>query len=155
MEWKFLEADRSAQLLALVAATEGGGQNEIPVGAVICAANGKILAYSPNQSLKNHDPIGHAEIRVLRQAAQRMENYRLSGAVLTVSLQPCPMCLFAANIARINKINYLAQQFFPNINSQYIEIKNKSSYASTNQEDPMTLAAGNLLRFFFEKKRAI
>ncbi len=88
-------------LLALEQADLAGKQGEVPVGAVVLDAGGMVLAAARNQTLRLTDPSGHAEILALREAAARVGDYRLSGAVLAVTLEPCLMCLGAMIQARI------------------------------------------------------
>lgn len=78
-------------------------EDEIPVGAVI-VQNNKLIAQAHNQSIKNSDPTAHAEIQVIRKAGIELSNYRLNGATLYVTLEPCPMCYSALVHARIKKI---------------------------------------------------
>lgn len=88
-------------LLALEQADLAGKHGEVPVGAVVLDSGGRVLAAARNQTLQLTDPAGHAEIVALRQAAARLGNHRLSGAVLAVTLEPCLMCLGAMVQARI------------------------------------------------------
>ncbi len=83
------------------AAALGG---ESPIGAVIVSAAGEILAAAGNAPIATHDPTGHAEIRAMRAAAQRLGNYRLMGATLYVTLEPCAMCAGAISHARIARL---------------------------------------------------
>ena len=77
---------------------------EVPVGAVVVAANGTIIGRGHNQPVTLADPSAHAEILALRQAGATMGNYRLAGCVLVVTLEPCLMCTGAAVHARLNGI---------------------------------------------------
>jgi tRNA(adenine34) deaminase len=88
---------------ALALAREAGAAGEVPVGAVV-VLDGKIVGRGLNQPICAHDPTAHAEIMALRAAARHMENYRLPGCELYVTLEPCTMCsgaIFHARIARI------------------------------------------------------
>lgn len=78
-------------------------EGEIPVGAVI-VQNGQIIAQSHNQPIASNDPTAHAEIQLLRSAGKKLENYRLNGTSLYVTLEPCAMCLGAMMHARIKRI---------------------------------------------------
>ncbi len=89
---------------ALVQARFAGIAGEVPVGAVVIDATGSILAESGNICISASDPSGHAEMAALRQAAQRVDNYRLPDVTVYVTLEPCPMCaalLVHARIARL------------------------------------------------------
>jgi tRNA(adenine34) deaminase len=92
---------RHALMLAERAAAEG----EVPVGAVV-VRDGEILGEGWNRPIGAHDPTAHAEIQALRAAAQRIGNYRLTGALLYVTLEPCPMCAGAIVHARIARVVY-------------------------------------------------
>lgn len=84
------------------AAAEAG---EAPIGAVVVdPATGEIIARAGNAPIARHDPTAHAEILVLRQAAERVGNYRLTGLTLVVTLEPCAMCAGAISHARIGRL---------------------------------------------------
>lgn len=87
--------------LALELARQAGGQGEVPVGAVVLAPDGRLLAQAHNAPIGLHDPTGHAEVLALRQAGLAMGNYRLPGSILAVTVEPCLMCLGAAVHARV------------------------------------------------------
>jgi len=92
---------------ALAQAQAAAAAGEIPVGAVIVdPTTDQIVAEAGNAPVANHDPTGHAEIRVLRLAAQALENYRLTGLELYVTLEPCAMCAGAISHARIGRLVY-------------------------------------------------
>ena len=82
-------------------------KDEVPVGAVI-VENGKIIATSHNQNLILKDPTAHAEILVMRKAANIKDSARLDGCDLYVTLEPCAMCASAIALARIRRIYYAA-----------------------------------------------
>ncbi|MDR1777371.1 MAG: nucleoside deaminase [Desulfovibrio sp.] len=87
---------------ALEAARQGARLGEIPVGALVAEQGGRILACSHNASVSLHDPTAHAEILALRAAGKTLDNYRLAGCVLVVTLEPCPMCAAALVHARLD-----------------------------------------------------
>ncbi len=91
--------------LALEQARKGAEQGEVPVGAVFCAPDGRMLAAARNACLELNDPTAHAEILVLRRAAEALGNYRLGGA-LVVTLEPCLMCAGALAHARVDMLVY-------------------------------------------------
>jgi tRNA(adenine34) deaminase len=88
---------------ALKLADKAAHQGEIPVGALLVQDNQKI-AEAWNQSITLSDPTAHAEILVLRQAGEKLNNYRLLNTTLYVSLEPCPMCAGAMIHARIKRV---------------------------------------------------
>ena len=92
---------RRALELAQRAAREG----EVPIGAVVVLAN-DVVGEGWNRPIASHDPSAHAEIQAMRAAAQHVRNYRLTGATLYVTLEPCDMCVGAMFHARIARAVY-------------------------------------------------
>ena len=91
--------------LARLAAAAG----EVPVGAVIVdPATSTIIAEGHNAPIAGHDPTGHAEIIAIRAAAAKLQNYRLPGLHLYVTLEPCAMCAGAISFARLAKVVFAA-----------------------------------------------
>jgi tRNA(adenine34) deaminase len=88
---------------ALTAALEAGERGEVPVGAVV-VRDDQLLAAAGNASIAEHDPAGHAEVVALRAAARGVRNYRLTGATLYVTVEPCLMCVGAALHARVERL---------------------------------------------------
>jgi len=94
---------------ALEQAREGRRQGEVPVGAVV-VLDGRIVGTGFNQPIGAVDPTAHAEIAALRDAARRVGNYRLTGATLYVTVEPCLMCVGAMVHARIGTLIYGAPE---------------------------------------------
>lgn len=117
--------DEDYMRLALGQAELARAAGEVPVGAVVVNAEGRVIGSGFNQPIGTHDPSAHAEIRALRDAAQQKENYRLPGCSLFVTLEPCAMCVGAILHARIARVVYGAT-------------------------DPKTGAAHSVLRLFEE-----
>jgi tRNA(adenine34) deaminase len=90
--------------LAIKEAKKAGQKAEVPVGAVLVAESGDILSLSHNQTITLADPTAHAEILVLRQAAQKVLNYRLLDTTLYVTIEPCIMCMGAIVHARVARV---------------------------------------------------
>ncbi|MBT8106709.1 MAG: tRNA adenosine(34) deaminase TadA [Gammaproteobacteria bacterium] len=88
---------------ALGEADAAAAAGEIPVGAVV-VVGGSIVAHGHNRSVSDADPSGHAEIIAMRRAAEEIGNYRLSGATLYVTLEPCVMCVGAIAQARVARV---------------------------------------------------
>ncbi|MDB5862270.1 MAG: hypothetical protein JWO70_76 [Betaproteobacteria bacterium] len=88
---------------ALTLAEEAGAAGEVPVGAVVVKA-GEIVGRGYNHPISARDPTAHAEVVALRDAAQRLGNYRLGGCELYVTLEPCAMCAGAIMHARIARV---------------------------------------------------
>jgi len=94
---------------ALELAKHAQQQGEVPVGAVI-VRDGIVLGEGWNQPISQHDSTAHAEIQALRAACTHVENYRLPGATLYVTLEPCIMCAGAIVHARIERVVYAAKE---------------------------------------------
>lgn len=92
---------------ALLAQAEG----EVPVGAVLVSNDGRLLGTGKNTVRNSHDPSDHAEIRAIRQAAQRLENHRLLDTTLYVTLEPCSMCAGLIVHARIKRLVFATRDF--------------------------------------------
>jgi tRNA(adenine34) deaminase len=95
--------------LALEEAARAGGLGEVPVGAVV-VRDGTVIGAGCNQPITAVDPTGHAEINALRAAAAAVRNYRLTGATLYVTIEPCVMCVGAMIHARIGLVVYGAAE---------------------------------------------
>jgi len=102
---EILDADTSFMHLALEEARSAAVAGEIPIGALI-VHDGKVLARSGNRTIRDCDPTAHAEIVAMREAARVLENYRMAGATLYVTIEPCSMCAGAIIQARIPKLVY-------------------------------------------------
>jgi len=89
--------------IALEEAKKGAQAGEIPIGAVL-ALRGDIIARAHNRCVASRDPTAHAEILVIREAAKRLANYRLLGADLYVTVEPCAMCVGAMIQARVSRL---------------------------------------------------
>ncbi len=96
--------DERYMTLALEEASRASAGGEVPVGAVLVDAAGEVLARGRNRSLELCDPTAHAEIVALREAAQRLGNYRLAGTTLYVTVEPCCMCAGALVWARVERL---------------------------------------------------
>jgi tRNA(Arg) A34 adenosine deaminase TadA len=92
--------------LALKEARLAAERGEVPVGAVLVAPDGTLLATAGNRTRELADPTAHAEILVIREACANLGNERLSGCDLYVTLEPCPMCASAISQARIARVYY-------------------------------------------------
>src|SRR5205823_12810958 len=94
---------------ALAQAKAAAAAGEVPIGAVV-ALDGAIIAEAFNQPIRSSDPTAHAEIVALRAAARAAGNYRLTGATLCVTVEPCAMCVGAILHARIGTLIYGAPE---------------------------------------------
>ena len=111
---------------ALEQAQLAGSADEVPVGAVV-VLNGVVVGRGFNQPIGRHDPTAHAEVQALRDAADKLGNYRLPGCDLYVTLEPCAMCCGAILHARIRRVVFGAG-------------------------DPKTGVAGGVIDLFGEKR---
>ena len=153
----FLEADHALSIMALAAAVEAGSRDEIPVGAVLTDCWGRVLSQAGNSSIGSHDPVGHAEIIVLRKAGCRVDNYRLSGTRLIVSLQPCPLCFQAVKIARVSKVLFVSGQTgVSDAAHNGLSVEHLGKQLKKNPIfSPIMQASSEFLRFFFARRRGI
>ncbi len=94
---------------ALNRAIQAAHLGEVPVGAVV-VMNGDLVAEGFNEPIATHDPTAHAEIVAIRRAACQLRNYRLTGATLYVTIEPCQMCVGAMVHARIARLVYGAPE---------------------------------------------
>jgi tRNA(adenine34) deaminase len=101
------EPERDAYFmgLALDEARRGGAAGEVPVGAVV-ALGGEVVGRAHNAPIALVDPTAHAELLALREAARKVGNYRLGGAALYATVEPCAMCCGAAIHARVDRVVY-------------------------------------------------
>ena len=97
-------SDLDAVRLALAEARRAGDAGEVPIGAVVVGPDGTVLGVGANEREATHDPTAHAEVVALRAAASRLGTWRLDGAVLAVTLEPCPMCAGAAWLSRVDRV---------------------------------------------------
>ncbi|WP_456434101.1 tRNA adenosine(34) deaminase TadA [Thermosulfuriphilus sp.] len=83
--------------------------DEVPIGAVVVSAEGEIIGRGHNEVIRRLDPTAHAEILALKEAAQRLANYRLLGTSIYVTIEPCPMCAGALVLARVSRLVFGAR----------------------------------------------
>ncbi len=88
---------------ALEQAARAGARREVPIGAVL-VKDGVVIARGFNQREEKNDPCAHAELLAIRRAAKRLKSWRLTGTTLYVTLEPCPMCMGAILLARIERL---------------------------------------------------
>jgi tRNA(adenine34) deaminase len=138
---------------ALELAHTAAAEDEVPVGAVVIH-EGKVVGRGYNLREKNNDPIAHAEILAIRDAATRLGSWRLTDCELWVTLEPCPMCLAACQQARVSRVFYGAKD--PKggaLSLGYLlhqDPKTNHRFEVSFEEDP---ACGAVLSGFFAKKR--
>jgi tRNA(adenine34) deaminase len=99
-----LLAHKDYMKLSLEEARRARQIDEVPVGAVLVAESGELLASAHNRTIIEHDPTAHAEILALRAAAGKLRNYRLLNTTLYVTVEPCVMCTGALVHARVKRL---------------------------------------------------
>jgi cytidine deaminase len=92
--------------LALTEARAAAARGEVPVGAVVADASGRVIGQAGNRTRERSDPTAHAEMLAIRQACASLGSERLTGCALWVTLEPCPMCAAAISYARIARLHY-------------------------------------------------
>ena len=89
---------------AIDAARDAGELDEVPIGACLVSSDGELLAVASNRTITNNDPTAHAEILTIREAAAKVGNYRLTGATVYTTIEPCVMCAGALVNARVGRL---------------------------------------------------
>lgn len=108
-DWSQQQWDEHWMALALQLAEQAASVGEVPVGALI-VKDGEVVGRGFNQPISGCDPTAHAEVVALRDAAHQLENYRLPGCTLYVTLEPCSMCTGALVHARIERLVFAATE---------------------------------------------
>lgn len=138
---------------ALSEARKAMEEGEVPVGAVLTDGE-KIIARGFNQPILSGDPTAHAEIVAIRDACRYKKNYRLTGCVLYVTLEPCAMCLGAAVHARLGRLVYGALDpkggAVESVMSLPLE---KMNHRFALEGGVLAEECGKILKSFFEKRR--
>jgi tRNA(adenine34) deaminase len=89
---------------ALAVARDAAPAGDVPVGAVVYGADGVLLSSAANEREAGADPTAHAEIVALRRAGEKLGSWRLTGATIVVTMEPCTMCAGAAVLARVDRL---------------------------------------------------
>ncbi len=141
--------------LALAQAVQARELGEVPVGAVLLDADGQLLATGFNRTIVDHDPTAHAEIVALRAAARAAQNYRLPGATLYVTLEPCAMCLGAMLHARVGRIVFAAADPKTGACGSVVNLLEHASlnHQTTAVSGVLAEECGQYLRDFFRDRR--
>jgi tRNA(Arg) A34 adenosine deaminase TadA len=142
-------------LAALAEAEAAAARGEVPVGAVVVRADGRVLASAGNRTRELSDPSAHAEMLAIRQACAAQGSERLDGADLYVTLEPCPMCAAAMSFARVRRLYFGAGdpksggvEHGPRIFSQPTCHHAPEVYGGIEEAQ-----AADLLREFFARRR--
>ena len=149
-----MNEDEKWMRLALIEASIGESEGEVPVGAILIN-NNKLLAKAHNQPIIKHDPTAHAEIQVIRAAGQYLQNYRLPHSTLYVTLEPCTMCFGAIVHARIKRIVFAAYDLNTGVCGSCDNL-NKTNYLNHKiliKGGVLEHESKKLLQLFFKKRR--
>ncbi|MFN4065057.1 tRNA adenosine(34) deaminase TadA [Parazoarcus communis] len=139
---------------ALEQARQAGACGEVPVGAIV-VLDGQIVGRGFNQPIGRHDPTAHAEVMALRDAAQRLGNYRLPGCELYVTLEPCAMCSGAIMHARIRRVVFGARDPKTGVAGSVIDLFDEArlNHHATIEGGLMADECGGMLSAFFAARR--
>ncbi len=139
---------------ALRLAREGAAAGEVPVGAVV-ERDGAIIGRGWNSPIARHDPTAHAEILALRAAAEAITNYRLEGATLYCTLEPCVMCAGALVASRVARLVFGARDLrFGGVRSKFqVADSDVLNHRVEIVEGVLGAECVELLREFFEARR--
>ncbi|MGL1862278.1 MAG: nucleoside deaminase [Pseudodesulfovibrio sp.] len=142
--------------VAFQEACKAAKMSEAPIGAALFSSSGELIAKAHNRPIIDNDPTGHAEVLCLREAATKMGNYRLSNTILTVTLEPCLMCMGAILHARVGGIvcgalDPKAGAMISNLEGHSLPFTNhKLWFVDGVMEDE---CSSLLKRFFLEKRK--
>jgi tRNA(adenine34) deaminase len=150
------EIDAAMMREALQLAIQASAQGEVPVGAVV-VKEGRIIGRGYNASILSNDPTAHAEIRALREAASALQNYRLGGCTLYVTLEPCAMCAGAILHARIARLVFGAADPKTGACGSVVDLfsENRLNHHAEVTGGVLAVDAGKQLSDFFAARRKI
>jgi len=146
--------DEKYMKMALEEAEEAGQRGEIPVGAILLKGD-RVIAKDHNRCIELSDPTAHAEILVLRKGGEVLRNYRLTEAVLYVTVEPCPMCVSAMVHGRISRL------VFGSLEPKYGAVESKLRLLNNNglnhrvkvDRGILEKECAEVLRTFFKERR--
>jgi len=128
---------------------------DVPVGALIISPAGEIIARAGNQKEYLNDPTAHAEVVAIREAAKALDDWRLNGCTLVVTLEPCVMCAGAIQAARLSRVVFGAWDEKVGASGSLYDLVRDKRLGTEIEVIPnvLSLEVSNLLRSFFESKR--
>lgn len=146
--------DETFMRAAMALAREAWAAGEVPVGAVV-VKDGEIVGRGFNRPISGHDPSAHAEIQALRDAAQRLGNYRLPGCSLYVTIEPCTMCAGAIIHARIARVVYGARDPKTGAHGSVVDLfaEPRLNFHAQIEGGVLAQECGQLLSDFFIERR--
>jgi tRNA(adenine34) deaminase len=156
-----LADDAAAMSLAVAQGRLAASRGEVPVGAVLVrrrpdlASPLEVLALAHNQPIALHDPTAHAEIMALRAGASHLQNYRLPGCELFVTLEPCAMCAMAMMHARISRVVFGAPDPKTGAAGSVVNLfaQPQLNHHTIVEGGLLANACGEMLREFFAERR--
>lgn len=140
--------------IALEEAHLGASEGEVPVGAVITFQD-EVIARTHNAPIALHDPCAHAEVLALREAGKKLGNYRLNDTLMFVTLEPCPMCVYAMIHARVKKCVFAASDPKTGALGGAVDLRALHAWNHTLDVESGVMAeeSAALLRGFFKERR--
>ena len=141
---------------ALALARQAGESGEVPVGAVL-VREGAVVGRGYNRPVSGKDPTAHAEVMALRDAAERVGNYRLAECELYVTLEPCAMCAGAIMHARVSRVVYGAADPKSGACGSVVDLfaENRLNHHATVAGGVLAEEATRLLQEFFVARRKV
>ena len=136
---------------ALDEAERARASGEVPVGAVVVDGDGKLIGAGHNAPITECDPTAHAEITALRSACRAVGNYRLPGATLYVTIEPCTMCVGAMVHARIKRLVFGAKE--PKAGASALLDSPAFNWRIAVTSGVLAAECGQLLAEFFQERR--
>ena len=148
--------DEEWMWLALRLAEKAQELDEVPVGAVV-VKDGELIGQGYNQPITTHDPSGHAEMIAIRAAGQSLQNYRLEGCTLYVTLEPCAMCIGAIFHARLCRLVYAASDPKTGVCGSILDLpaEKRLNHHLEVANGLLAEESGRLLKQFFQRKREL
>jgi tRNA(adenine34) deaminase len=139
---------------ALRLASEASAANDVPVGALV-VLNGEIIGRGSNRTVRDQDPTAHAEIIAIREAARTLGTWRLEGAELFVTLEPCAMCAGAIVLARLDRVTFGAWDEKAGMAGSVSDLLRhpRLNHRPEVVSGVMAAECGDLLKEFFVRRR--
>jgi tRNA(adenine34) deaminase len=152
---EFTPDEERCMRAAMEQAQSAYAAGEVPVGAIVVDAAGALIGAGFNSTITDHDPSAHAEIVALRQAAATLKNYRLPGATVFVTLEPCAMCMGAMLHARVSRVVYAATDPKTGACGSVLSVHDnlRLNHHTTVRGGLLANECGEMLRQFFRERR--
>lgn len=149
------DADMNFMREALSLARQGAAVGEVPVGAIV-VLDEQVVGKGFNQPIGSHDPTAHAEVMALRDAARNIGNYRLPGATVYVTVEPCAMCAGAIQHARIGRLVYGAAEPKTGACGSVVDLfaEPRLNHHARVEGGVMAEESAALIASFFQRRRA-